>query len=479
MSSYFAVVFTDLVRHSLVWGRVPHNTMTMIIAEYRYLAQSLAGQYGKRHENFTGDGHLFLFETADVAVHFGLKLLAYWKHRRRSLIAVHKAQDLPIRIGCHFGQCSQLADADVWLGRAINIAKRVEDAAEPDSFFVTQTILELIDLPFYTFNDAGTHSLRGDFLPERKLYRLLAIDYAALAERPAEEMSAEDWFLKAVGTTDREGWNSEEEAQCYKEAIRLRSNYPEAHNNLAIVLKAAGEKKAAAEHYQEAIRLWPNYSEAHYNYAILLEEIEDKSDAARHYRQAIQYRPDYTDARLRYAGLLASSGEFSDAEQLYQEVFRLRPGYAEAHNNYGVFLERRGQSAAAEQHYLQALEQRPNYAEAHYNYAMMLESVDRLKAEEHYRAAIQIFPDYAEAHNNVAVLLHEKGDLAGAERHYSTALRLRPSDAETNYNFALLAEAKGDNEAANRYFHLSKELASADKQLKRSNGNGPLKSGGG
>jgi len=109
MSSYFAVVFTDLVRHSLVWGRVPHNTMTMIIAEYRYLAQSIAGQYGKRHENFTGDGHLFLFETADVAVHFGLKLLAYWKHRRRSLIAVHKAQDLPIRIGCHFGQCSMRA----------------------------------------------------------------------------------------------------------------------------------------------------------------------------------------------------------------------------------------------------------------------------------------------------------------------------------------------------------------------------------
>src|SRR6516225_8224330 len=26
-----------------------------------------------------------------------------------SLIAVHKAQDLPIRIGCHFGQCSMRA----------------------------------------------------------------------------------------------------------------------------------------------------------------------------------------------------------------------------------------------------------------------------------------------------------------------------------------------------------------------------------
>lgn len=27
-------------------------------------------------------GHLFLFESADVAVHFNLKLIAYWKQRR-------------------------------------------------------------------------------------------------------------------------------------------------------------------------------------------------------------------------------------------------------------------------------------------------------------------------------------------------------------------------------------------------------------
>jgi class 3 adenylate cyclase len=80
MNSYFAVVFTDLVRHSLVWDRVPRNAMITMIAEYRYLAQSIAGQYGRRHENFTGDGHLFLFESADVAVHFGLKLIAYWNN---------------------------------------------------------------------------------------------------------------------------------------------------------------------------------------------------------------------------------------------------------------------------------------------------------------------------------------------------------------------------------------------------------------
>ena len=459
MHSYFAVVFTDLVRHSVVWERVPRNAMMTIIAEYRYLAQSIASQYGRRHENFTGDGHLFLFESADVATHFGLKLIAYWKQRRRSVLALHRAPDLPIRIGCHFGECSQLADADDWIGRAINTAKRVEEVAEADSLFVTQTILELVDLPFYEYSEAGLHDLKGDFLSRRPLYRLLSVDHVAFAERPPEELSAEDWFLKGVGMADSVRGSSEEEIKCYQNAIRLRANYPEAHNNLAILLKTAGDQKAVHGHYQEALRLWPQYPEANFNYAIFLETLNDRAGALMHYEQAIKQRADYIDARLRYANLLAELGKETEAERQYQEVLRLRPGYAEAHNNYGVFLEKRGESASAEQQYLQALELRQDYAEAHYNYAMLLESVNETKAEEHYRAALQALPSYAEAHNNLAILLSERGDLQRAEEHYLAALRLRPRDPQTNYNFALFLQAKGDKQAADRHFQLAEELA--------------------
>jgi Tfp pilus assembly protein PilF len=460
MRSYFAVVFTDLVRHSFVWNRVPRTAMTTIIAEYRYLAQSIASQYGSRYENFTGDGHLFLFESADVAAHFGLKVLAYWKHRRRSLLSVHKAPDLPIRVGCHFGECSQLAGADAWIGRAINIAKRVEEAAEPDSLFITETILELVDLPFYQFGEAGLHDLKGDLLPRRQLYRLLSIDHAALAERPPEEMSAEDWFLKAVGMVDRVSCSPEEEIKCYQNAIRLRPNFPEAHNNIAILLKTVGERHDDVHrHYQEALRLWPEYPEAHFNYAIFLETVNDQLGAMKHYAQAIKHCPDYTDARLRYASLLAALGHETDADRQYQEALRLRPGYAEAHNNYGVFLEHRGESSAAEQQYLVALELRPDYAEAHYNYAMLLESTNPAKAEEEYHAALQASADYAEAHNNLAVLLYEKGDMKGAEKHYSAALRLRPHDMEIRHNFDLLVQAKRDEQAEDQHLHLPNGLA--------------------
>ncbi|SRR5579883_1640380 len=458
MASYFAAVFTDLVRHSLAWDRVARTAMVSIIAEYRYIAQSIASQYGRRHGNFTGDGHLFLFESAEVAVQFGLKLIAYWKQRRRYFVSVHNAPDLPIRLGCHFGECSQFEDADAWVGRAINIAKRVEAAAEPDTFFITQTVLELIDLPFYHFREAGLHNLKGDFLAQRQLYRMLAVDHKALAERPPGELSAEDWFLRAVGLAESELSDLADEADCYQNALRLRPNYPEAHNNLAILLKERGDEQAARLHYEEALRLWPQYPEAHYNYAILLESGNDLVGAVQHLQRAIRYRSDYVDARLRYANLLAASGNEADAERNYQELLSLRPDYAEAHNNYAVLLEKLGQPALAERHYLKALETRSDYAQAHYNYAMFLETIDRTKAAAHYRAAIQILPDYAEAHNNLAVLLHEQGDLAEASAHYAAALRLRPNDPETNYNFALLAQAQGDANTAQRHFRLSEAL---------------------
>jgi Tfp pilus assembly protein PilF/class 3 adenylate cyclase len=460
VGSYFAAVFSDLERHSLAWSRVPRNAMVGIIAEYRYLAQSIASQYGRRHENFTGDGHLFLFEGADIAVHFGLKLIAFWKQRRRSLLASHSALELPLRLGCHFGECTPLADADAWVGRAINLAKQVEDSAAPDSLFVTQSVVDLIDLPFYQFEEAGSHRLKGDYLSQRQLYRIIAVDQAALAQRPDAELTAEDWFLKGVALVGGGRENSEEEAECYRRALALRPGYAEAHNNLAVLLKRRGDTDAAAHHYQQAIGEWPQYAEAHYNYAILLEELRETDAASQQYLNALHWRPDYPDAHHRYANLSVARGQTEEAQRHYQEALRLRPGDAEAHSNYAILLERIEQPDVAEQHYREALRLRPDYGEVHYNLAVFLEGQNRLdEAEQHYRAALRLRPDAPEVHNNLAALLHGKGELTEAEVHYAAALRLRPRDPETNYNFALLAQAKGDRETAETHFRLASELA--------------------
>ena len=270
MGTYFAAVFSDLERHSLVWNRIPRDRTVAVIGEYRYVAESRASQYGCLHLNFTGDGHLFLYENADSAVQFSLGLIESWKKSTHSAAAVDGLPHIPLRLGCHFGECTKL-DGDAWIGRAINLAKRVEDAAESDTLFVTENILELVDLPLYAYQEAGRHELKGDHLPRRTLYRVTALDESALASKPTEELSAEAWFLKAVALKGTEEVNTELEADYYRQALRLRPEYPEVHNNLAIVLRAIGDRDGAAKHYRETLRLRPEYPEAHYNYAILLE----------------------------------------------------------------------------------------------------------------------------------------------------------------------------------------------------------------
>lgn len=432
--------------------------MVALIAEYRYLAESLAGQYGSAHHNFTGDGHLFLFETADAAVQFGLKLISAWKESSLSLPALEGAPHMALRLGCHFGECVKLGHGEDWVGRAINLAKRVEDAAEPDSVYVTENILELVDLPLYRYAEAGSHVLKGDHLPRRTLYRVTGLDEAYQAERPTEQLDAQGWFLKAAAFIGTPLENSREEEACYREALRLQPDYPEAHNNLAILLRARGDD-TAARHYREALRLRPDYPEAHYNYALLLESRGSMSAAIGHYREALRLRPDYVDAHSSLANVLKDRGEIEDAETHYRDALRLRPGYVEVHNNYAILLELKGDMARAQKHYEQALDLRPSYKEAHYNYALLLESIgDNDGAKAHYREAIRLWPDFPEAQNNLAALLHLEGDLDAAEAHYRNALRLRPDDPETHYNFALCLNARGDA-GAEEHFRLAYELA--------------------
>ena len=460
MGRYMAAVFSDLERHSLAWSRTPRDEMVAITTEYRYLAESIASQYGSLHRNFTGDGHLFLFENADAAVQFGLKLIKAWQKGDRSVPALKDSPHIPLRVGCHFGECTQLQGEEAWIGRGINLAKRVEAAADPDALYITEGVLELVDVALYTFEEAGTHTLKGDHLANRVLYRLTAFDDSAPDSKPQEELSAEARFLKGAALIGTAKENSEEEAAHYREALRLRPDYPEAHNNLAILLRGRGEHAEAAEHYREALRLRPEYPEAHYNYAILLESRGNMADAEEHYREALRLRPDYVDAHHGYANLLKARSLLAEAEEHYREALRLRPDYPEGHNNYAILLEDRSEQARAQEHYKEALRLRPDYTQAHYNYALLLENAGNPEdAEVHYREALRLWPEYPEAHNNLAILRQTKGDLPGAEQHYREALRLRPDDPETHYNYALLLKRRGDQSEAEEHFRIAHELA--------------------
>jgi tetratricopeptide (TPR) repeat protein len=460
VNRYLAVLFSDLERHTEVWQRVPRDQMVGLVAEYRYLAESLAGSYGCVYREWAGDGHMFLFENVDAAVQFGLKLVEGWSIASEALPTLTAFPHVALRVGCHFGDCTQLEGGNAWIGRGNAIAKRVENEAAPDSVYVTATVLDLLDLPVYEIEEFGTLALKGDYAGARTLYRVVSFNQAELAAKPPETLSADEWFLRAVSLVGTESEWSEEEAQCYREALRLRPDYAEAHVNYAILLRARGDVTEATRHYQEALRLRPDYPEAHYAYAALLAERGSLAGAAEHYRAALRLRPDYVDAHHGLANLLAVRDELEEAAAQYRETLRLRPEYADARGNYAILLERLGDLDGASEQYREALRLRPDDPVAHYNFALLLESRDDVvAAETEYRDAVRLWPEYGEAHNNLAVLLQMRGDLDEAELHYQCALAARPGDPEAHYNYALLLRHRGHEADAEQHFRMARELA--------------------
>ena len=300
MAKYVVSVSCDLVRHSEAWKRIPRNPMAALLGEYKHLAEQLASQYGSLHANFTGDGHFLLFEDADAAVRFALTLIARWREAFDASPALKGYEPPPLRVGIHFGDETQLDNGQAWVGRCGNMAKRIESEAEPDTAYVSEGLLDLIDLPLYSVSPIGSRSLQGDHLDNRVLYRVDDFDEAAFSAKPQPQLSASDWFLRGVAMIGTPQEDTDAEGECYQEALRRRPDYPEAHNNYAVLLKERGDLEGAEGHYQEALRLRPDYADAHYNYAILLKQRGHPTKAKHHFEEAFRLAPDDPDIRSAY-----------------------------------------------------------------------------------------------------------------------------------------------------------------------------------
>ncbi len=449
---YRAIVAARIDRRALQEARVPRDRILLLSGRLQDMTASIADRYGSASQQPIADGSIAIFENADAAVQFGLRLVTSWKE-------LDRGSGVRLRVACHFGDCAQLADGGAWHGQAIDLTSRISDLAEPDTVFVSETVLDLVDTPLYDYEPAGEFSIEDDRDRGRKLFRVLSHRADIYSARPPEDMSADDWLLKAAALAGTPEEDSDTEIACYREALSLNPDLPTAHNNLAVILSARNETSAATGHYQSAIALRPDYPEAHYNYAVLLDRRGSQAGASEHFRMALKYRPGYVDAHYAFASLLHRSDRLQEAEVHYVRALELRPEHREAQNNLAVLLENMGKMDEASERYRAALQIEPGHPETHYNYALLLErNGDVAAAEANYRAALALRPDYAEAHNNLAVLLQISGNNEAAVSHYAESLRLKPDDPEAHYNYGLLLKSVG-NPDAEAHLTLARELA--------------------
>lgn len=146
---FAAVLFTDLVDSTTRSAAAGDERWHTTLESHDRICTTAITRHGGRIVKSTGDGVLATFDSASAAVSAGALL-------RDELGAI----GLPIRVGIHAGEIDVHSSGDI-SGLAVNIAKRVEAAAHPNTVWVSSTIRELLLGGEHRFADQGEHPLKG------------------------------------------------------------------------------------------------------------------------------------------------------------------------------------------------------------------------------------------------------------------------------------------------------------------------------
>jgi Flp pilus assembly protein TadD len=182
------------------------------------------------------------------------------------------------------------------------------------------------------------------------------------------------------------------------------------HYNLGIALYRQGRYKEAEAEFRQALRLRPDYPEAHLNLGIALNDLSRYKEAEAECRQALRLRPDYPEAHLNLGNALNDQGRYKEAEAECREALRLRPDFPEARRNLAFTLLGQRRYKEAEAECREALRLQPHYPDGHLNLGSALYDQGRYKeAEAEFRAVLRLKPDFPLAHLNLGLALREQG----------------------------------------------------------------------
>ncbi|HEX3731109.1 MAG TPA: tetratricopeptide repeat protein, partial [Opitutaceae bacterium] len=110
-----------------------------------------------------------------------------------------------------------------------------------------------------------------------------------------------------LGTLYLEQGRAAEAERCLDQSLAIKPD-ADAHYNLANILLAEGRLDDAVPHYREALRLKPDYPEACDNLGTALARLGNLDAAAAEYREALRLQPDYPRARSNLQVILRALG---------------------------------------------------------------------------------------------------------------------------------------------------------------------------
>ncbi len=134
------VLFTDIVGYSKKAQALPPMQLAALLQEYERILVAVVSAHRGELVKRMGDGHLFVFTSPLSAV---LAAIRVQKSLRRFNRYREEVSRVAIRIGVHCGKVVRKDGGDV-LGNTVNVASRLETAAQPGSILISEELHERV-----------------------------------------------------------------------------------------------------------------------------------------------------------------------------------------------------------------------------------------------------------------------------------------------------------------------------------------------
>lgn len=219
-----------------------------------------------------------------------------------------------------------------------------------------------------------------------------------------------------------------------------------AHNNLGVVHQSRAEFEKAGACYREAIRLKPDYPEALDNLGSVCLATDKPDEAIRYYKESLTAKPGFPDTINRLGQAYLARGMIQEAIDCFREVLQIRGENAEVMFNIGcalTILEKRPEALAA---FRRAMELDPKDARARVNHTELLRDSALILAKQgrftealqHLESALPHDANPAGTHTSLADILQTMGRNAEARDHYLAAIQADPSAAPAHVKLGFL-----------------------------------------
>lgn len=154
---------------------------------------------------------------------------------------------------------------------------------------------------------------------------------------------------------------------CFKNAIKVNTEFLDAYNNLGCTYRDKHEFNHAIKNFKKVLRLNPNFIEALINLSYCYSQNKNYNDALSFLEQALRLSPGSPNIRFNIGSILIEQENYQKALRVFQELAYENPTESRVFNNLGNAYKFLDDYEKASNYYKKSIELDKNNKEALWN----------------------------------------------------------------------------------------------------------------